>query len=153
MARWLFATLAACSFNDKELTDAGGPNPDGEPPVVCDDNLEPNDTLQTATVADPTNGPVMFTNLAVCPGSDEDFFFIPLEVGNQAIDIVTVRDGQGFELVLATQAGTALEVGVDSGSETRACIVNLPMGVYYAIVSEAVSTKYRITISLRPNCN
>ncbi len=151
----MLAALAACSFNETKLTDGGPPAGDGnQMPVECVDSLEPNETTQQATIADLAMSPVSFTDLALCPATDEDFFFLPLETGNQAIEVTLTRDGgpAGIEVSLLNAGGAKLELGTDSGFDTSLCLDNAPMGVYFVNVSKATDTRYRITFTTQPNC-
>lgn len=151
----MLVALSGCSFHEQQISDASAATdgtPDGA--VDCVDRFEPNNDLQQATIAMVANEPLVFLDLAICPGTDEDFFFIPLEAGDQAIDIRLVREGAAtIALELLNSTGTTLGFGTDSGNETHLCLSGLPMSVFFARVSEAIETRYRITFSTPVSCN
>ena len=130
----------------------------GPPACATDGVLEPNDSINQAYQTDVGPGvPMrMYSPLSVCPASDKDFFQINIAVVNKGIRVVTRWDsGAPITCDLLNASAVPIAKGAAMGpGAIRACVTNLPTGIYYAVVfsDQGLQNNYNLELTLVDNC-
>lgn len=142
---------SACSFREGKLDDGGvPPPPDGSVPS-CADRLEPNDVEDMPTIVKLEDQPVRLEALSLCPLEDRDVFFIPLEGGNGALEVIAERTRGTLELSLFDLDGEPIASGESGPVRTTLC-ADLPMGIYFAVIEKG-DADYDLTIQRVSACS
>jgi len=126
-------------------------------PFTCanDSAFEPNDSIATAfaTPVD-TNPMISLAGLAICPVTDKDHYRVTLS-GTKALEVIASwTGGTAVTLSILNAGGTSLGNGTAMGTNaTRACLPNLPIGTYYALVAANAQNNYSLSIKALASCN
>ena len=135
------------------------PNPDAPGfPCAMDGTLEPNDSINQASLTDVGMGAEMrvYGPLSTCPEGDEDYFQININTTNKGISVITRWDsGTPITCSILLSTGGRLASCTPMGfTAERACATNLPIGVYYVYAYSAASVRsnYRIEMKIVDNC-
>jgi hypothetical protein len=136
--------------------DGGG---EGDAPFFCldDSQIEPNDTINTATVVPiPDLGDsYQLQGLAICPDIDLDVFRFRIAVTgkNATVDVAYDASRGQLQLDILNSGGQSIREGTaDPGNPDllTAAVSNLPAGIYYAQLQPAttgIENNYGITIT------
>jgi hypothetical protein len=143
---------------------AGGLVPDAGPDAAdsfqCADDgmLESNDALDVAYQTDVgTSAPMrVFGPISICPMGDKDHYQINITTANRAIEVITQwESGMPISNAILNPAGTSIANGTPRGTNAiRACAMNLPAGLYYAVAFSPgnLRNNYRIEMRIVDSC-
>jgi hypothetical protein len=143
------------SVPDMSLGDAPRDAPGDAP--VCTTALEPNETIQAATVTGvaSTQTARTYTGLMICPAGDKDHFAVNIVTANTNLEMLidfdpTLSIGQGSIL---NSGGVPLANAAQvSGmpNRLRAYTPNLPTGTYYVVVYAGTNmiSSYQLTLTV-----
>lgn len=135
--------------------DAGPGAPDAGPFVCNDDNeLEPNDTIQTATLTPipDLRQDYSLVRLAICPTTDVDIFRFRIEsMAKNMKATVQFNSGVGaltLDILNSTGSPIATASGGTNPDVKELIVRNMPIGVYYVKVGAAagVQNNYQLNI-------
>jgi hypothetical protein len=147
---WL-VLLAACGGEGKGLLPMIDAAIDGatDAPACTDDMLPDPFDSQVDTQRDD----ITIAALAICPATDKDRFTITTS-GTKSVEVIATMTSGAVPMVQILNAGGASVVnGAPMGTNaTRACAANLPAGQWFASVTAAQVSEYRIAIAIVPGC-
>lgn len=154
--RWsaLALLLAGCRFDARTLDDAGvvfDGTPSGDAAPICIDRLEPNNSIDNASLVTFDNGFFGADKLAICPGNDTDMFQVEVTMLDQSIEaFVMVREGDGSSIDLVIQNGSGMAIAIGDTLEAdlhHVCAGNLVPGTYFIEISEATDASYELLVA------
>jgi hypothetical protein len=149
---WL-VLLAACGGEGK-----GGTLFDA--PAMIDGAIDSSMGCTDETLPDPFDSQVdtqrddiMIAALAICPATDKDRFTITTSDVKSVEVIATMTSGAVPMVQILNAGGASIANGTPMGTNaTRACAANLPTGQWFASVTAAQVSEYRIAIAIVPGC-
>ncbi len=121
----------------EDLADAGG---DGNQQCSGDSTLEPNETIETATMV--AAGETQMVTAVICPEDDQDLYRLDVDVTGKNVRVEVSYDSTQGQLAvdLLNSTGTLIRAGtiVNNNPDTlRADFTNLAQGYYYGRVKGA----------------
>ncbi len=147
---WL-VLLAACGGEGKGLLpmiDAA--NDAAIDAMACTDETLPD---PFDSQVDTQRDDIMIAALAICPATDKDRFTITTSATKSVEVIATMTSGAVPMLQILNVGGATIANGTPMGTNaTRACVPNLPAGQWFASVTAAQVSEYRIAIAIVPGC-
>jgi hypothetical protein len=150
----VLGVLAACSFEQRSMPDAGVTRdtltPPGDTAGACVDLLEPNDTIETASDISFEQGTFVSDALSICPSGDTDNFRI--EIGSnqtiEAILMVLSGDGDSLDFIVLNENNGPIAIAENLGGlNYLMCAQNLPAGVYFLQIGKASDAVYRLSVA------
>jgi hypothetical protein len=139
-----------------ELADARPDTPTG---FQCapDGALEPNDMLSEAYQTDVGSGAPSraFGPISICPEGDKDHYQVNVTVADKGVEVITRwASGMTISCSLLNSAGTSIANCTAMGQGAmRACVPNLPTGVYYAVALSPSGMRNNYTIEMKSVAN
>jgi hypothetical protein len=122
--------------SEAAVSDAGG---DGN--LQCSgDTLEPNDTIETATIIPiPDAGEMQMRTAVVCPATDRDIYRLNVDVTGKNVRVEVNYESSAGQLVVDLLNSTGISIRTGTASATnpdrvRADFTNLAQGTYYGRV-------------------